>query len=206
MNPGWQNAHEEEEWLRRRISERRSVRAREREREIESLPPAERDVRRAELDAEDRSLRAIEDARLDVEVERLHAVRTARYANWPRERILLLASVLFTGASADSVSVSLEGFLDQRVETVGRAMSVTPRLGLEGEPLQGRMIVRVGTYVEPSRYASGTPRQHFTFGGDVRLFPLDFWGIFPEANWKLTMSLDLAPRYTSAGLGIGVWH
>ena len=40
----------------------------------------------------------------------------ARYANWPRERILLLASVLLTGptTSGSSQSVSLEGFLDQK--------------------------------------------------------------------------------------------
>jgi hypothetical protein len=206
VNPGWQNPHEQEGWLRARISEGRAGREGERARELASLSPAERDARRKELDAEERSLRAIEDARLDAEIERLHKVRAARYANWPRERILLLASVLFTGPSADAVSLSLEGFLDQRVEVVGRAMSVTPRLGMEGEPWRDRMIVRVGTYVEPSRYDGATPRQHFTFGGDVRLFPLDFWGLLPEADWKVTMSLDLAPRYTSAGLGIGVWH
>ena len=85
--------------------------------------------------------------------------------------------------------MSLQGFLDQRVETVGKAITVTPRLGIEGEPLRDRLTLRVGTYVEPSRYEEGTPRQHFTFGGDVRLFPIDFWGLFrartgSSASWS----------------------
>ncbi len=140
----------------------------------------------------------------EAERERLHRVRKARYANWPRERILLLASVLLTGPSANAVSV--EGFLDQRIETVGRALSATPRFGLEGEPLRDRLLVRVGTYVEPSRYDGGSPRQHFTFGGDVRLFAFDFWGLFPNARWKLSTVLDIAPRYTNGGLGLSLWH
>ncbi|HLK39545.1 MAG TPA: hypothetical protein VKU41_22470 [Polyangiaceae bacterium] len=204
LNPGWPNPHEQERWLRQRIEEDRRSRRAARDEELASLPPGEREGRRVELDAEEASVRAIEDQHMAAESERLRKVRVARYANWPRERILLLASALLTGPSSDAVS--LEGFLDQRVETVGRSLSVTPRLGIEGEPLRDRMILRAGTYVEPSRYDGGTPRQHVTFGGDVRLFPLDFWGLLPEANWKVTMSLDLAPRYTSAGLGIGEWH
>jgi hypothetical protein len=68
------------------------------------------------------------------------------------------------------------------------------------------MLLRVGTYLEPSRYDGATPRQHFTFGADIRLFPLDFWGLLPEADWKLGLFVDLAPRYTNWGLGIGNWH
>jgi hypothetical protein len=66
--------------------------------------------------------------------------------------------------------------------------------------------LRVGTYVEPSRYEAGTPRQHFTFGGDVRLFPIDFWGLLPTANWKIGFVIDLAPRYENYGIAIGNWH
>ncbi len=156
------------------------------------------------LDAEESRQQAIEDAELGAEIKRLYDQRKARYDNWPREKILLLASVLMTGASTDAVS--LQGFLDQRVETVGKAITVTPRLGMEGEPLRDRLTLRVGTYVEPSRYEEGTPRQHFTFGGDVRLFPIDFWGLVPRANWKLGFVIDLAPRYENYGIGIGNWH
>jgi hypothetical protein len=40
----------------------------------------------------------------------------------------------------------------------------------------------------------------------VRLFPLDFWGLLPNVNWKVGVFADLAPRYTNYGIGIGNWH
>jgi hypothetical protein len=208
LNPGWFNPHEQERWLRRRIAADRAARARDEARELAALPPDQQEARKREIEAEEKSLRAIEDEHLDAEIERLQSVGKARYANWPREKILLLASVLLTGPSttASEQAISLEGFLDQRAETVGRSVNVTPRLGLEGEPLRDRMELRVGTYVEPSRYEQGTPRQHFTFGSDVRLFPFDVWGLLSDATWKVDLFVDLAPRYANGGIGIGVWH
>ena len=204
LNPGWENPHAQESHLRSEIEFDRERRGRQYAAELEGLAPAEREARRREQAAEEKSLRAIEDDHLGEESERLRRARKARYTNWPRERILLLASVLFTGRSPNAVSI--EGFLDQRVETVGRAVNVTPRLGLEGEPIQNRLLLRTGTYVEPSRYEGGAARQHFTFGTDVRLVPLTFWGIFPDDPWKLGLFVDLAPRYTNWGFGFGNWH
>jgi hypothetical protein len=204
LNPGWHNPHDQESWLRDRIAEDRAERARLRDEELARLGKDARDGRSAELDLQEANLREVEDQRLAAEVKRLYGVEKARYANWPREKILLLASVLLTGPSASAVSV--EDFLEQRAENVGTKLTATPRLGMEGEPLRDRMLLRIGTYVEPSRYEAGTPRQHFTFGGDVRLFPLDFWGLLPDANWKISFVIDLAPRYTNYGIGIGNWH
>jgi hypothetical protein len=204
LNPGWENPHEQEAPLRDRIEGNRAARRRAYEAELAALPPGARPARRAELEAEEKSLRAIEDDHLAEDSERLNQARKARYANWPREKILLLASVLFTGPSPNAVSI--EGFLDKRVETVGRDLSITPRLGLEGEPLPQRMQLRTGTYVEPSRYPGAAARQHFTFGTDVRLFAFDLWGLLPEADWKLGLFVDLAPRYTNWGFGLGTWH
>ena len=204
LNPGWENPHEQETWMRQQIADHRAERALLREAEIDLLPPAERVSRAPEFDLEELRLRADEDAQLEAEIKRLYDQRKARYDNWPREKILLLASVLMTGASSDAVS--LQGFLDQRVETVGKAITVTPRVGMEGEPLRDRLTLRVGSYVEPSRYEEGTPRQHFTFGGDVKLFPIDFWGLIPRASLKVAFVIDLAPRYENYGIGIGNWH
>ncbi len=204
LNPGWENPRAAEGALRRAIERDRRARRELQQMELGSLPPEQRPARKAELDAEDKALRAIEDQHLAEESERLDRVRKARYVNWPRERILFLASVLFTGQSPNAVSV--EGFLDQRTETVGRQVSVAPRLGLEGEPLQNELLLRTGTYVEPSRYEGSTARQHFTFGGDIRLFPLNFWGLLPDDPWKLGLFVDLAPRYVNYGFGFGNWH
>lgn len=204
LNPGWENPHAQEAELRREIARDRDKRALEYAIEMALTPASERAAKRAEQEAQERSLRAIEEQHLSETSEELRAVRKARYANWPREKILLLASALVSGPSVDAISV--EGFLDQRLERVGQQPTITPRLGIEGEPLRDRMILRAGTYVEPSRYGGGSARQHFTFGADVRLFPLDFWGLLSEATWKVGLFVDLAPRYQNAGIGLGNWH
>jgi len=204
LNPGWQDPHGQEAPLRELIEAHRAARRAQAECDLAATPVAQRPARRAELAAEERALRGLEDDHLAEEGERLKRARKARYRNWPREKILLLASVLFTGPSSNAVSI--EGFLDQHVETVGRSLTATPRLGLEGEPIHDRLQMRVGTYAEPSRYDAGAARQHFTFGADVHLIPLDFWGLIPEADWKLGLFVDLAPRYTNWGIGLGNWH
>jgi hypothetical protein len=204
LNPGWVDPHAEESAIHQRIDEQRAERMLLHETELAVLPPAQRAIRAAEIAAEEKTQREQEDRDYKAEAKRLYEQRKARYENWPREKILLLASVLLSGASPNAVS--LQGFLDQEVETVGRKLTVTPRIGIEGEPLRDWLTVRVGTYVEPSRYAEGTPRQHFTFGGDLRLFPVTFWGLLPAAVWKVAFMVDVAPRYENYGIGIGNWH
>ena len=203
-NPGWEDPHEQEAQLRARIARDRAERERDYAEQLARLSPEGRVARRAEQHAEEKSLRAIEDVHLDEETERLAKVRRARYANWPREKILLLASVLVAGPSGNATS--LEGFLNHTLEPVGRHTTVAPRVGLESEPLPNRMLLRTGTYVEPTRYDGDSARQHFTFGTDVRLFPFSFWGLLPEVNLKLGVFLDVAPRYTNWGIGISNWH
>ena len=204
LNPTWQNPVDEEEHVRLRIREDRESRAREYMLDLARTAAPLREARRAELLREEAALRDLEDARLAAEAQRLYQARKARYDNWPRERILLLASVLVTGPSQNAVS--LEGFLDQRHELVGLSTSITPRVGLEGEPINNRLRARVGSYIEPSRYTEGFPRQHFTFGGDVKLFPFDFWGLLGETTWKIGFYVDMAPRYSNGGLSISTWH
>jgi hypothetical protein len=204
INPGWDNPHDQEAGLREEIARDREARASRDAQDLDRAPPGDRDRLRVAQAAAEKAVRKIEDEHLSEESDRLRTVRKARYQNWPREKILLLASVLMTGPSTNAISV--EGFLDQQVESVGQNVSYTPRLGLEGEPLENRMQLRTGTYIEPSRYTGGDARQHFTFGADIHLFPLTFWGLLPDADWKLGLFVDLAPRYQNAGFGIGNWH
>ena len=208
INPGWGNPHDDEGELRGEIDRDRDKRSLRYGTELALLSPEGREARRREQAAEERALRSIEDEHLDEESQRLRKMRKARYTNWPREKILLLASVLMTGPSP-GVAYSVEGFADQvniSPDRVGQVATFTPRMGMEGEPLQNRMLLRAGTYIEPSRYEAGSPRQHYTFGADVRLFPLTFWGLLPDADWKIGLFVDLAPRYQNAGIGIGNWH
>jgi len=209
INPGWDNPHEQEVELHTEIARDRDTRALRNATDLALAPASEREALRLQQAAAEKALRAIEDEHVSEETARLQGVAKARYKNWPREKILLLASVLMTGTSQNAVSV--EGFFDQAALPVGQSVTYTPRLGLEGEPLENRMLLRTGTYIEPSRYttspyAGGTARQHFTFGADIHLFPLTFWGLLPDADWKLGLVVDLAARYQNVGFGIGNWH
>jgi hypothetical protein len=115
-----------------------------------------------------------------------------------------------TGAT--NGGVGLYSFLRREDVASGNNISLQPRLGMEGEPVPGYLITRVGTYLEPARrvvekqtgIVAGA-RQHFTFGLDVRLFHWDHFGLF-EQTWRLTLGGDLAPRYQNIGLSIGAWH
>jgi hypothetical protein len=207
LNPPWYNPHIQEAPFREEIEDHRTRRAQMYAQELASTPPAQRPAKEAEQKALEKRLRDVEDQRLDAESKRLYEVRKARYANWPREKILLLASLLVTGKTGSGDrAISVQSFIDQNLELVGNEVSFTPRLGIEGEPIKERLRGRVGTYIEPSRYDQGSARQHFTFGGDVRLFPFNAWGLVKEMMWRVSFFLDVAPRYTNGGIGIGAWH
>jgi hypothetical protein len=204
LNPGWLNPRAMEEPLRDRLERDRARRAEDDLRELQRTPAAQRPALLQAQRQREAAVRAIEDQHLDVEKKRLRAIRAARDQNWPRERILIVSSLLVTGASDNAVS--LDGFVNQKRELVGRTISLSPRVGIESEPVVNWLHARVGSYVEPSRFDDGHPRQHFTFGGDVRLFAFSPWGIFGDQVWRLSLSADLAPRYQNFGIGIGTWH
>ena len=204
LNPEWINPHVQEGPVRQAIADAREQRAREHDAVIARTPPADVDRVWADIQRGEEAVRAIEDLRLEAESKRLLELRRARYANWPREKILLVASVVVTGPSSDAIAV--ESFLDQRREPFGRSVTVMPRVGLEAEPLLNWVRLRTGSYVEPSRFATGNARQHFTAGGDVKLAYFDAWGLFGPTVWRASLAVDLAPRYGNWGIAIGAWH
>jgi hypothetical protein len=190
LNPPWLNPHDQEAPTRERVEAARASRA-------------ARDGGAARSGDDDAQRRA-EEVELREARERALALRKERARGWPRERVLLLASALVTGASEEAVA--LEGLLDQRRELVGRSATVSPRVGMESEPIVHRLVLRIGSYLEPSRFAGGSIRQHFTLGADVRLFEWDLFGLVPDASWRVTVAGDFAPRYQNLGLAAGLWH
>jgi hypothetical protein len=204
LNPSWINPHDHERLIRERVATERARRAREYERILDGTPPDERAAKSAELAREELAIRVIEDQHVEAEARQLMAERKARFANWPRERILFLASVLVTGATENAVS--LEGFLGQQNDGYGRSTTVSPRVGIEAEPIANILKSRLGSYLEPSLFPTGHLRQHFTFGGDVRLLPFDTFGLTKDQVWRLSFAVDLAPRYINWGLSLGAWH
>jgi hypothetical protein len=204
LNPAWLDPHEMERATHDRVERTRAQRQAEYRRELASTPALERATKRRAQEEHEEILRRIEDQELSAESDRLRAIRKAREANWPRERITILGSLLVTGPSTNAVS--LEGFAEQRQDIVGKSVTLTPRVGIESEPVPNWVHARAGSYIEPSRFADSTPRQHFTLGGDIRLFRFSPWGIFGDQIWRITLGADLAPRYQNYGIGFGAWH
>jgi hypothetical protein len=210
LNPRWIDPEDHELELERDINDARARRLEAQRVAISSMPGdtpfdrMERARRLGEMAREEAAARAIEDAELKNARKMLENEREARYLNWPRERVLLLASVLMTGTSDEAVA--LEGFIDQRRELVGQKVTLTPRFGVESEAVPNLLKTRAGLYVEPSRFSDGTAREHFTVGFDVRVFQWDVFGLFPDHQWKVSAYVDVAERYQNYGIGAGTWH
>ena len=209
LNPAWVNPHEQQSELLDRTAAKRQSRALARSLDnarIDSSPraPGFRAHAKELLDREEARLREDEDSEIAESKRALYAERQARYLNWPRERLLVLASLLMTGASSNAVAI--EGFIDQRRELVGTRVSFAPRFAVESEPIPNLLRLRAGVYIEPSRFEDGNDRQHFTFGSDLRTFTWNLFGLVPQTTIRVSGFLDVAPRYENFGFGIGVWH
>lgn len=210
LNPRWIDPIDHRSALRSAVAEKRRARLEAQQHEIAQLPsttPLDRMRRRERLrdiTREEAATRATEDLELADADQRLLDERKARYLNWPREHVLLLASVLMTGSSSDAVA--LEGFIDQRRELVGERVSFSPRFAVESEAVPNLLKTRAGAYLEPSRFADGSARQHFTVGFDVRVLRWDVFGLFPDRQWRISAFLDVSERYQNFGVGAGVWH
>lgn len=212
LNPRWIDPRVHEARAREEIEQQRRLRRSSQELELQDIrDPALRALREQEFARAERYARAEEDRKLERLSNQLTEERRARYLNWPRARILMVAEVLVTGATEDGVG--LQSFLRQEDVVSGGQVSFQPRLGLEGEPIPDLFAIRVGTYLEPSRYRlplsqgilSGA-RQHFTFGLEVRTITWDILGIARPTPFTLTLVGDLAPRYQNIGFSIGTWH
>lgn len=128
-----------------------------------------------------------------------------RYRALPREKALITASVLLSGPVPDAVG--LESFLLGYVQRSGTKAVVTPRMGVEAEPWANTVQLRAGSYLEPSRFASVTPRLHGTLGVEVRLFRWSVFGLLEDdTSWRVGAYGDAARGYVSWGVTAGIWH
>ncbi|HMJ51006.1 MAG TPA: hypothetical protein VK540_03000 [Polyangiaceae bacterium] len=215
LNPQWLNPREEEARERKEIAADRAARRVAQDLELDAICDAGQRAERARgFAVQETSIRREEDGRFDETHKRLRAERRARYANWPRERITVLIELLISGKSADAIGLesyfSGQAALAQTTPTVdfrrsGENVSYSPRLGFEGEPVANWLQTRFGTYIEPSRLGTN-PRQHFTFGFDMKLAPWSGFGLFGDQIWRIGGVADLAPRYQSFSVSLGAWH
>ncbi|MDC0707678.1 hypothetical protein POL68_04280 [Stigmatella sp. ncwal1] len=131
--------------------------------------------------------------------------RAERYAALPRAKLLLTGSVLISGAVSNAIG--FESFLSQQIERSGRHVVVSPRIGAELEPIENRLQVRAGSYLEPSRFDAFRPRLHGTAGAEVRLFRWSVFGLTsPETSWRINGFVDFSRLYFGWGIGAGIWR
>lgn len=146
----------------------------------------------------------LEKAYEELESETRYALRRT-HRETDRRYLLITTSLLITGASRDAVGV--ESFLQQIVMRSGEQVVYSPRLGLETEPWLRQMKVRMGTYIEPTRFATSEPRAHFTAGFDFKLLKWDVFGFWPrDYVWKLATSIDIARAYSMLGFSLAGWY
>jgi hypothetical protein len=204
LNPTFVDVKEAKKEVGRTLGRREVARVAEKNNALDRVPPEDREAYGKEWDARNQEARAADQAWAEDEKARLDSLSEYRRLA-PRQKLLVLASVVALGTSSNAVGIS--GFLDQAVQPVGRSITLSPHVGTEFEPWRNRLITRLGSYLEPSRYAGVGPRVHGTTGFTVRLFEWTVFGLWPDhTSWTFSASADLANRgYFDWGIGLGTW-
>jgi hypothetical protein len=194
LNRRWINPHEVEAEERAALRRRQGARL--------SRVPLER--RDEHFWQRERARRVGEEAMLQRRLNALQLTHEKEMRLLSREYVLLSADILLSGVSPNAIG--LEAFLSQQRQGAGETVSPTLRIGAETEPWPNRLKLRLGSYLEPSRFDESGFRMHATFGLDVRLFDWTLFGMLDEFSVRVTASADIAPRYNDWGIAIGFWH
>jgi hypothetical protein len=129
----------------------------------------------------------------------------ARHAALPRERVLLSTSVLLSGPVKNAVGV--ESMLTQSVHRSGERTALTVRAGVEAEVIPTWLVLRGGSYLEPTRFRSGSARVHGTGGFDVRVLESEVFGLYDEGTrFRISGAVDAARDYFGWSIGAGLFR
>lgn len=127
-----------------------------------------------------------------------------RYRAIPRQKVLLTTSALVSGPVANAVGV--ESMLTGKLERSGERVSVTLRGGIETEVIPYWLVLRAGSYLEPTRFRTSSSRVHGTAGFQVRLFEWDVFGLAdPGTIWRMSTAVDVARDYFAWSVGAGMF-
>jgi hypothetical protein len=128
------------------------------------------------------------------------------YRTLPRKRVLISSALKLTFPATNGVGT--DAFLKQVVERSGTRVSVSPRVGVETEPIIDWLVVRAGSYYEPTRFERSTARVHGTAGADLHI-PIT-WSVFglfdDDTSFRLGGAIDGATRYFGWSISAGVWR
>jgi hypothetical protein len=188
MNYPFHNPHDEKETF-----------VKQEERKI----AAERAARGASAKA---PLTADEKKRLAAAKKADHDRRRKPYLLMPRGKILVTTAIRVTAPTKDGVG--LESFLRQVVQRSGQEWSFSPRGAIETEAIPGWLIVRGGSYYEPTRFETSSPRVHATGGLDlhVPIFTSLFGLLEDGTSFRVGGALDGTRNYFGWSVTAGLWH
>lgn len=205
FNVPWQDVTALRRELRDRQLADRS--RREHTHRLESAAIAD-EVERAEEDArwttEERARQEREDSEYGSFSWRWRATRRAWLRDQPRRYFLVAFGLVLFGPVGRGQG--LDAFMRQVERPSGRDLLASPRLGLEGEPWENRLQLRIGSYIEPSRFDDVSARVHLTGGVELRLFRWDAFKIADPVDIKLTFTMDYSYNYFDWGFGVGFWQ
>lgn len=209
FNPEWLDPSSHTQDLRERLNWSKQQRETRRQEFLAELRGTRPEMR-AQLQAFD-AAQADETARDEAELARtereIRKRLKTRYAELNRHYLLVSAALFVNGTVADAVGI--ESFFERRVHRSGEFTTVSPRLGLESEIIPYWVILRAGTYLEPTRFTENPAgaRLHGTFGADFRLGQWNVFGAWPDTYvWRLRTSADVSRNYFNWGLAIGGFY
>ena len=125
----------------------------------------------------------------------------------PRRYLLVTADLVLTGSTEDGIGV--QGWLEHEIDPAGRSPTLSVRGGAEGELVPNWLVLRAGSYFEPSRFEGRFGRQHATAGFDLKVpLPLGMVGVDlgRRVDLQLTGVADVADGYWNMAIGVGLWR
>jgi hypothetical protein len=138
--------------------------------------------------------------------EDLEDAERQRKASQRRSKLLVAGAVKVTLPAENGVGI--ESFFSQNVERSGQKTTVSPRVGVESEPIPGWFVVRGGGYIEPTRFSTSRERLHGTAGIDIHIPVL--WSVFglldEDTTFRVGGAVDGAERYFGWTVSLGIWR
>ena len=202
FNPRWRYAEGEAERAAIHYRLRQLDRDAERTRRLAAAKTeAEQEAVEDELDEQQEHDDELLEAAID-NARKLIRVSNATHAG---RYLMVSAAMVISGTAEEAVGV--DSLLTQEVNRSGKEVVYSPRFGAESEVWPNLLKLRAGTYLEPTRFETSSPRWHGTFGFDVRLINWDVFGIWSDDYlWRLGVSGDVSQRYSVWALSIGGWY
>lgn len=115
--------------------------------------------------------------------------------------LMIAADIRVAGTVENAVGV--ESFLQQTIQRSGERPTAGYHLGVELEAYPKWLLLRLGSYLEPSRFEGVSYRQHITGGFEARISIFPFFG---NRNISLGYAFDVSRDYFYNFVSIGLWR